>query len=690
MKKLLLSISLSILFFFSFNPGDEAFAYDKKSLVERFTNASCAPCASMNNAWYNATTGSMVASGTISHIIYNVWWPGSSDPMYLLNQADNTTRTNYYGCNSVPWVEVNATHISNSVGAFNTAVTNGNNEYAPFNIVITQGALSENLIQVGVKITRDPNDVTTFGNVKLRVAITEKIVRFTSPPGSNGESEFFSVCRKMMPNAGGSTFTIPAPGDFVEVNLEYIPTTQFNNAVNLDSLRIVAFIQDDNGQDVYQSASLELVPNFVAIILPTSPDVIGDNTTPAEFSTVLRNIGMMDDTYDISANFNAAPVGWTGEFTTENGTFSFGQSDAVTIATGDSAVITVTVNPNVINGSGETAVEFSSQNNPGMSSSAILRNVTNSEIDILVIDASEGGYANAITNALDGVASETYGVVSRSALHAPGVDLSRYYMITWSAGITVPAFYQEEVTALQNYLDVGGRLFINGQDIGADIFEPTGQSQFAQGFYNNYLHADYVANTSFQFLLNGFAGDPITDGIQLVLGLVYDKFPDEIAAFDADATPILQYLSGPKIGGLRVESMDYKVVYLPFGMEQLEGNFIDERDTIMARSVRWLMENTVLSTDNDDVVIKTYGLEQNYPNPFNPSTTINYALANEEHVSLKVYDIMGREVAELVNEDQTAGTYSLDFDASSLASGMYFYKISAGNFVSTKKMVLLK
>ena len=59
------------------------FAYDKKSLVERFTNASCAPCASLNNSWYNATTAGMLNSESISQIIYNVWWPGANDPMYL-------------------------------------------------------------------------------------------------------------------------------------------------------------------------------------------------------------------------------------------------------------------------------------------------------------------------------------------------------------------------------------------------------------------------------------------------------------------------------------------------------------------------------------------------------------------------------------------------------------------------------
>ncbi|MBE0572422.1 MAG: T9SS type A sorting domain-containing protein, partial [Ignavibacteriaceae bacterium] len=85
-----------------------------------------------------------------------------------------------------------------------------------------------------------------------------------------------------------------------------------------------------------------------------------------------------------------------------------------------------------------------------------------------------------------------------------------------------------------------------------------------------------------------------------------------------------------------------------------------------------------------------YSLEQNFPNPFNPSTKINYSLPVEGFVTLDVYNSIGQKVATLVNETKTAGTYSVNFDASDLTSGIYFYKISSGNFTETKKMILLK
>jgi hypothetical protein len=85
-----------------------------------------------------------------------------------------------------------------------------------------------------------------------------------------------------------------------------------------------------------------------------------------------------------------------------------------------------------------------------------------------------------------------------------------------------------------------------------------------------------------------------------------------------------------------------------------------------------------------------FSLNQNYPNPFNPSTTISFSIPNEEFVSLRVFNSLGEEVADLVNETKPAGNYYVSFDASELTSGVYFYKISAGSVVDIKKMMLIK
>ena len=86
----------------------------------------------------------------------------------------------------------------------------------------------------------------------------------------------------------------------------------------------------------------------------------------------------------------------------------------------------------------------------------------------------------------------------------------------------------------------------------------------------------------------------------------------------------------------------------------------------------------------------SFALNQNYPNPFNPTTNIQYDIPNDVFVSIKVYDMLGREIAELVNEVKNAGRYIVGFIGSNLASGIYYYKIKAGNFEQTRRMVLVK
>jgi hypothetical protein len=96
-------------------------------------------------------------------------------------------------------------------------------------------------------------------------------------------------------------------------------------------------------------------------------------------------------------------------------------------------------------------------------------------------------------------------------------------------------------------------------------------------------------------------------------------------------------------------------------------------------------------------IVSGFYLEQNYPNPFNPSTKIKYQIPASQNpskggtfVTLKVYDILGNEIATLVNEEKTAGSYEVDFNASGLASGIYLYKLISPNFSETKKMIFLR
>jgi hypothetical protein len=116
---------------------------------------------------------------------------------------------------------------------------------------------------------------------------------------------------------------------------------------------------------------------------------------------------------------------------------------------------------------------------------------------------------------------------------------------------------------------------------------------------------------------------------------------------------------------------------------------------------------TVLFDPNNDIVLKTatlvvgtnnesnitpdkFAVYQNYPNPFNPTTSIKFDIPKNAFVTLKVYDVIGKEVATLINEVRTAGSYNVDWNASFYPSGVYFYKLESKDFTETKRMLLIK
>ena len=122
----------------------------------------------------------------------------------------------------------------------------------------------------------------------------------------------------------------------------------------------------------------------------------------------------------------------------------------------------------------------------------------------------------------------------------------------------------------------------------------------------------------------------------------------------------------------------------------------DGQDTLMSNEMRNISfdASDVLSLDGSMLPLE-FALGQNYPNPFNPTTKIQYALANDAFVNISIYDLMGRSIKSLINIEQAAGFYEINWNATNnngelVPAGMYFYMIQAGTFKSTKKMVLLK
>jgi hypothetical protein len=121
----------------------------------------------------------------------------------------------------------------------------------------------------------------------------------------------------------------------------------------------------------------------------------------------------------------------------------------------------------------------------------------------------------------------------------------------------------------------------------------------------------------------------------------------------------------------------------------------DGKDEVLEAAVNHYFGIT--NVEQENIIPSVYSLSQNFPNPFNPSTTIKYSIPVKtghapslQHVTLKVYDILGRDVATLVDELQQPGNFVMTFDGTSLSSGIYFYRLQAGNYTDSKKMLLIK
>ena len=187
--------------------------------------------------------------------------------------------------------------------------------------------------------------------------------------------------------------------------------------------------------------------------------------------------------------------------------------------------------------------------------------------------------------------------------------------------------------------------------------------------------------------------------------IAYDKTANENngslrggASWIESSAPIKpSWLSATPDSGICLPNSSMEIEILFDATELDSGDFygsliIDSNDPINPSFIVpvHLKVEAVVGVENELNVPTVYELYQNYPNPFNPTTIIKYAVLKTSKVSLALFTILGEEIATLVNEEKTAGNYEVEFNASNLPSGVYFYRLQAGEFISTKKMMLLK
>jgi hypothetical protein len=263
-------------------------------------------------------------------------------------------------------------------------------------------------------------------------------------------------------------------------------------------------------------------------------------------------------------------------------------------------------------------------------------------------------------------------------------------------------FSTAEQIKVKSFLQNGGKLFVSGCEIAWDLdFKGAAGDK---DFINNYLKMKYIADAPGGVSGSTYQAEVLTGNVfSGVPNLAFDNgthgsinvlWPDVIKA-NAGGQTFAKYTNldtAVGVSGIYYDGMfpsgttSGKLVALGFPFETIYTQSI--RNQLMGKILSFFNITTSISDTRN--VPHDFTLNQNYPNPFNPSTVISYQLPMNNSVSLKIYDAIGREVADLVNEEQSAGNHLVIFNAAHLASGTYFYHLRAGNFSSVKKMLLMK
>lgn len=285
-------------------------------------------------------------------------------------------------------------------------------------------------------------------------------------------------------------------------------------------------------------------------------------------------------------------------------------------------------------------------------------------------------------------------------------DMAIYSTLVWHSDFRNSTPIYRDTTAIREYLNQGGNLILDGWKLSASLksLGGTGVTIFPpNSFVPNYLKVDsmqttgttqrdfYIANS----VMPGYPSIKV-DSVKI------PQFNGTLVNTDVFLPPFIRPLteivythhakdSGSVFEGktiaLRYLGTDYKLVFFDFPLYFME--FLTAQQA-MERALLDLEEVVAVDEKSNSTVPGNYTLYQNHPNPFNPMTIITYEIAAVSHVALKIYNLLGQEVTTLVNEQKGPGTYSITWDARNFSSGVYFYRLTAGEFSSTKKLVLMR
>lgn len=609
----------------------------RKVLLEEWTSTTCAPCAANNptiDAFVSAKFDSIVA------IKYHMNWPApGNDPMYLYNPTQATDRRNYYGVNSVPHVIMDGlvrpdypyTLPHSLPNAFNSRKSVG----SPINLTVTNTRIPGDTIRAD--ITLFVSSQLPAGQYFMRVHAIERVIRYASPPGTNGEKDFYDVFRRAYPNSQGTQ--IPnAPGTY-NFTIKYPLDMQ----VWVDSLIYTAvFVQNDVTKEVLNAAKSRnhTESNFVYTApknTSTQKPIIAFNFIEANNARLIENNNpvLSNNFYYELFESQFPPAGWS--INNPDGGITFAQFNG---ANGPS-----------LGGSKSIKMDFYSYSATGQNDFLYSRVYTGlNEFDSLKFNYAHANY--------------------------PGYTDRLIVKLSLDGGQTYP----------HTIFDRSGASLATAPQ-SSSAFTPTA-TQWATFSYP-LMQVIPVELTSFEAVANGFdvelnwttATEINNHGFEVQRKLNDDFITVGFVKGSGHSTELKKYSFSDKQLSegnyvYRLKQIDYNGAY----------HYSKEVEVLVAGPRVYFIEQNYPNPFSATGSSTSGG---------NPATTIRFNLAQNANVTLKVYNNLGEEVKTLFSGNLNAGRNEIIFDGRDLSSGIYIYRIEAfgedgSKFISAKKMVIKK
>lgn len=617
MKKLLFLMLMVSFVIIQMNKAD---AGDRKVLIERFTSSTCGPCAS-NNPSLDAFLSSADPNKVVSISYHMNWPPPGNDPMYLINPNDNNARRTIYGVNAIPnwWFDGAVNLVGGNISQIQNAFNSRTDILSPVTIIVTENVVGTN---VTVKADIYCEGLIAVPTVYIHIAVLEKLVQYSSPPGTNGETQFHDVMRKLVTGTNGVAVNLlPGAKTTVQFSYELDPTW------NESQVRNLVFVQSTPTEILNVSYATE---NFNLYSAPGFRTINQGQAGNENFKVYIPSV----------ANGYNSPVSFTSEVIPANAGINvqFPQGHSINNFP-DSLSVNVSSTSSVP--TGEYKIVLTGTNTNGIVHKTIVNylvgknyiSVGTTRTNSLAFKVDNLNYNSAraflwdigSTHTLEAVSPQTFGNV-------------RYIFSNWSNGgsqshtITIGT----SVTDYRASFRVQYRVLGAVQPVGLPVTLPGANTYYdsasAQTVSLSALQAQFEGRTYYFQRWEG-TGSGSYSGSNPVANITMNGFVYQKAIFDTINVGISNYNS---------------------------------------------------------LIPDEFALYQNYPNPFNPSTNIKFDIARSSMTSIKVYDMLGKEVMNPVNQVLNAGSYQFDFNASGLPSGIYYYRIQTEYFNDVKKMMLIK